>query len=154
MTKTIQAINSNTMSKYAIDTPWSIIGLKVVPDHRGNLIAIDAEKDLPFPIRRVYYLYDIPSGAARGAHAHRQLRQLVIAISGSFQVRLEHAGKKEAFFMGQPNQGLVIGPMTWREMDHFSGGAVCMVLASLPYDEADYIRDYEEFLRMGATTIS
>lgn len=126
---------------------WSLIDLPVIPDERGNLISIENTK-LPFSIQRVYYLYDVPSGSARGAHAHHHLRQIVIAISGSFNVHLENGVHRQTFSLSRPNQGLLIGPMTWREIDNFSGGAVCLVLASMLYDEADYIRDYNQFLKL------
>ena len=136
------------MSNNVIENQWSIIDLPVIFDHRGNLISIEGKTSLPFPIERIYYLFDVPSGSSRGAHAHYNLKQLIIAISGSFQVRLENQAGQQDFFLSRPNKGLLVGPMTWREIDNFSGGAVCLVLASMPYDESDYIRDYSEFLRL------
>jgi hypothetical protein len=102
-------------------------------------------RHVPFEIARVYYLYDVPSGSMRAGHAHKALRQLLIAVSGSFDVRLNDGAREETVTLNRPNRGLLVGPMLWREIDNFSSGAVCLVLASLPYDEADYFRDFAEF---------
>lgn len=124
----------------------SFIELPVVSDPRGNLSFIESDRQVPFPIERVYYLYDVPAGAMRAGHAHLALHQLLIPLSGSFDVRLHNGSQEEVHTLNRPNIGLYIGPMTWRELENFSSGAVCLVLASTPYDEADYIRDFEEFL--------
>lgn len=115
------------------------------PDGRGNLSVI--EKDvLPFPIKRVYYLYDVPSDSSRGGHAHKELQQFLIALSGSFDVVLDNGKTRRTFTLNRPNKGLLIPSGVWRELENFSAGSVCLSLVSAVYDEADYIRDYQEFL--------
>ena len=123
-----------------------IIQLPVIPDERGNLSFLEEHRHIPFEIKRVYWLYDVPGGASRGAHAHKNLYQLLIAASGSFRVTLDDGREKCSFFLNRSYQGLLIPPGIWRELDDFSSGAVCMVMASELYDPEDYIRDYEEFL--------
>lgn len=113
---------------------------------KGNLSVIQHQKDIPFDIKRVYYLYDIPGGESRGAHAHKELWQLMIAASGSFRVTLDDGKEKKSFYLNRPYQGLLVKPGIWRDLDEFSSGACCFVLASEDYDENDYIRDYQEFL--------
>ncbi len=114
-------------------------------DRKGNLSVVENGVTVPFDIRRVYYLYDIPGGESRGAHAHRELSQLIIAASGSFSVTLDDGNVKRTFTLNRPYQGLYVVPGIWRDLSDFSSGAICMVMASHKYDEADYIRDYEEF---------
>ncbi|HEY6897978.1 MAG TPA: FdtA/QdtA family cupin domain-containing protein [Rhodocyclaceae bacterium] len=123
-----------------------IVELPKIHDHRGNLTFIEAERHVPFDFKRTYYLYDIPAGAARAAHAHKGLHQLMIALSGSFDVGLDDGVEKNKFHLNRPYRGLYIPPMIWRDLDNFSSGAVCMVIASDYYDEADYFRCYDEFL--------
>lgn len=124
-----------------------LINLPKISDPRGKLSYIEGGVHLPFDIKRVYYLYDVPSGMVRGGHAHKNLHQLIIPISGSFDISLEDArGDKQTFHLNSPDIGLYICPMIWRDISNFSQGAVCMVLASAPYDEGDYIRKYDEFL--------
>ena len=115
-------------------------------DRKGNLTVVENGATLPFDVKRVYYLYDVPGGESRGAHAHRELEQLIIAASGSFTVTLEDGVSKRSFFLNRPYQGLYVKPGLWRDLGDFSSGAVCMVLASEIYQKEDYIRDYEEFL--------
>ncbi len=115
-------------------------------DRKGNLTVVENGATLPFDVKRVYYLYDVPGGESRGAHAHRELEQLIIAASGSFTVTLDDGHNKRTFFLNRPYQGLFVKPGLWRDLGDFSSGAVCMVLASEVYDAADYIRDYEEFI--------
>lgn len=116
------------------------------PDGRGNLSVI--EKDfLPFVIKRVYYLYDVPSSSTRGGHAHRELQQFLIALSGSFDVVLDNGVQRRNITLNRPDRGLLIPNGIWRELEHFSSGAVCLSLVSAEYDEADYIRDYDAYLR-------
>lgn len=123
-----------------------IIDLPVINDPRGNLTFIEGGEHIPFEIRRVYYLYDVPGGAERGGHGHRDLSQLIIAMSGSFDVHLDNGESKRSFHMNRSYYGLYVPPMMWREIDNFSSGSVCLVLASHHYDESDYYRDYEEFV--------
>lgn len=123
-----------------------LINLPKIADPRGNLTFIEEEKHINFPIRRVYYLYDVPGGAARAGHAHKELKQFIIAASGSFDVHLDDGRSKKTYHMNRSHYGLYVAPMVWREIDNFSSGAVCVVLASTFYDEADYYRDYQEFL--------
>ena len=124
-----------------------IIDLPMIKNPKGNLTFIEAGRQIPFDIRRVYYLYDIPGGEDRGGHAHRALHQLIIAMSGSFDIRLDDGRAKKTVHMNRSYYGLYICPMIWREIDNFSSGAVCMALASEFYDEADYYRDYDLFIR-------
>lgn len=123
-----------------------ILELPKISDPRGNLTFIEANRHIPFEIRRVYYLYDVPGGAERGGHAHKALHQFIIAISGSFDVVLDDGSHKKRFHLNRSYFGLYICPMIWRELDNFSSGAVCMVLASDFYDESDYLRDYDAYL--------
>jgi len=114
------------------------------PDGRGNLSVI--EKDvLPFTIKRVYYLYDVPSDSSRGGHAHKELKQFIIALSGSFDVVLDNGSSRRSFTLNRPNKGLLIPSGVWRELENFSAGSVCLSLVSDYYNEDDYIRDYNEF---------
>ena len=125
----------------------NIIELPRVHDPRGNLTFIEAERHVPFPVRRVYYLYDVPGGATRAGHGHRRLRQLIIAMSGSFDVVLDDGRARARHHLNRSYYGLYVAPMMWREIDNFSSGSVCMVLASEYYDEADYFYQYDDFLR-------
>lgn len=115
-------------------------------DRKGNLTVVENGKTLPFDVKRVYYLYDVPGGENRGAHAHKDLSQLIIAASGSFKVTLDDGQCKRTFFLNRPYQGLYVKPGMWRDLEDFSSGAVCMVLASDVYQPEDYIRDYDEFI--------
>jgi hypothetical protein len=111
------------------------------------LTFIEGSRHVPFDIKRVYYLYDVPGGAERGGHAHKDLHQLIIAMSGSFDIVLDDGRNKKRIHLNRSYYGLYVCPMIWREMDNFSSGAVCLVLASNLYDEADYYRDYQKFLK-------
>jgi dTDP-4-dehydrorhamnose 3,5-epimerase-like enzyme len=122
-----------------------LIDIPVAHDKRGNLSVIESGKNIPFEIKRVYYLYDVPGGTKRGGHAHKNLQQLIIAASGSFDVVLHNGKTKQKFTLNRSNYGLYIPKMTWREIENFSSGAVCLVLASEHYDESDYIRNFKEF---------
>jgi hypothetical protein len=124
-----------------------IIDLPKITDPRGNLTFIEGSGHVPFDIKRVYYLYDVPGGAERGGHAHRDLHQLIVAMSGSFDVVLDDGHQKRRIHLNRSYYGIYVCPMIWRELDNFSSGSVCMVLASNRYDESDYYRDYAEFQR-------
>jgi len=121
--------------------------LPVVHDPRGNLTFIEGESHVAFPIRRVYYLYDVPGGARRGGHAHRELKEFILAISGSFDVALSDHRHSARIHLNRSYFGLYVGPMVWRELDNFSSGSVCLVLASENYDEDDYYRDRDLYVR-------
>ena len=132
---------------------WSVANCKVldlpkVQDHRGNLTFLEGQRHVPFDIKRVYYVYDVPGGAHRAAHAHRALHQLYIAISGSFDVHLDDGREQKSFQLNRSHYGLYICPMVWRHIDNFSSNSVLLVLASEVYDEGDYIRDRDEFVRV------
>lgn len=124
----------------------SIEPLSKINNRAGNITIIEGEKDIPFPIKRVYYLYDIPGGETRGGHAHKRLFQLVVAASGSFNVLLDDGCNKKIVTLNRPDYGLLVVPGIWRELLEFSSGSVCMVLASHKYDENDYLRDYDKFI--------
>ncbi len=115
---------------------------------KGNITVVENGKVVPFDIKRVYYLYDVPGGESRGGHAHRELSQLIIAAGGSFDVLLDDGKVRRTITLNRPYYGLLIIPGLWREINNFSSGATCLVLASHEYDEADYIRDYEEFKQL------
>lgn len=123
-----------------------LIDLPKIHDPRGNLTFIEAGIHISFDIQRVYYLYDVPGGSERGGHAHKQLHQLIIAMSGSFDVILDDGKEKKRFHLNRSYYGLYVCPMMWRELDNFSSGSVCMVLASNKYDEEDYYRSYDQYL--------
>ena len=123
-----------------------IIQLPVIHDPRGNLTFIESEKHIPFEIKRVYYLYDVPGGATRAGHGHKLLQQLMIAMSGSFDVELDDGTEKKKYHLNRSSYGLYIPQMIWRDIDNFSSGSVCMVLASEHFQESDYYRDYAEFV--------
>ena len=138
-------LNTN-MKSTTIDNCYLIELPKIEdPQGRGNLSVIENEI-IPFEAKRVYYLYDVPSGAIRGGHAHKKLHQFLIAISGSFDVILNDGTLKKKVTLNKPNTGLLICPGIWRELENFSSAAVCLVLASFPFDESDYIRDINQFI--------
>jgi dTDP-4-dehydrorhamnose 3,5-epimerase-like enzyme len=124
----------------------TIVELPKINDPRGNLTFVESNRHIPFGIQRVYYLYDVPGGAERGGHAHKALHQLIVAMSGSFDIHLDDGYAKKTVHMNRSYCGLYVCPMIWREIDNFSSGAVCMVLASAYYDELDYYRDYGQFI--------
>jgi len=125
-----------------------IIEFPIVADYRGNLTFIEGSKHVPFEIRRVYYLYDVPTGATRGGHAHISLEQVIIALSGSFEVIIDDGYTRKNVFLNRPHYGLYIPPGIWRELINFSSNSVTLVLASTLYDEKDYVRDYKTFKKM------
>ncbi|OSQ48364.1 sugar 3,4-ketoisomerase [Thalassospira alkalitolerans] len=123
-----------------------IIELPKISNQQGNLTFVEGQNHIPFDIKRVYYLYDVPGGAVRGGHAHKTLHQLIIAMSGSFDITLDDGKDKKSFHLNRSYNGLYIGPMIWRQLDNFSSGSVCMVLASNHFDEGDYHREYSDFI--------
>lgn len=125
-----------------------LIDLPKIVDQRGNLTFIESNRHVPFNIERIYFVYDVPAGESRAGHAHRALLQVLIATAGSFDVILDNGRDRRRFSLNRPYFGLYIPRMIWRELDNFSSGAVCLSVASMPYDEADYIRDYSEFVRI------
>jgi len=124
-----------------------VIDLPKISDARGNLTFVEGHNHIPFDIKRVYYLYDVPGGADRGEHAHKDLHQFVICMSGSFDLLLDDGFNKKRFQLNRSYYGVYVCPMMWRYLENFSSGSVCMVLASAPYSEDDYIRDRGEFLK-------
>ena len=135
------------MNENNVPQTVQLIELPKITDPRGNLTFVEGENHIPFEIKRVYYLYDVPGGAERGGHAHRNLHQLIIAMSGSFDVILHDGKEIQRFHLNRSYKGLYVGPMMWREIDNFSSGSVCLVLASETYCEDDYLRNYAEFVR-------
>ena len=124
-----------------------LIDLPKITTRQGNITAVEGAKDIPFDIARVYYLYDVPGGESRGGHAHKELQQLIVSVMGSFDVVLDGGQKKKTVTLNRAYYGLYVPRMIWRELENFSSGGICLVLASIPYDENDYIRDYDIFLR-------
>lgn len=122
-----------------------VLALPRVRDRRGNLTFIEGGREVPFPIKRVYYMDAVPGGAERGGHAHRALRQLIVALSGRFTVVLDDGRSRKRWRLSRPDRGLLVAPRVWRRIEDFSPGSVCLVLASERYDESDYFRDYEAF---------
>lgn len=123
-----------------------IIELPKIVDPRGNLTVAEGNDKVPFAIARAYWVYDVPGGESRGGHAHKNCKELIIAVSGSFSVNLSNGHEKKTYLLNHPWQALLVDTMTWRTLDDYSSGAVCLVLASEPFEEEDYIRDYDDFL--------
>lgn len=123
-----------------------IVDLPQIHDPRGDLTFVEGGNHVPFDIARVYYLYNVPVDSERGGHAHKQLEQVVFALSGSFRIKIDDGRAKSEYWLRDPSKGLYVSRLVWREMDAFSQGAVCMVLASQRYDEADYYRRYDDFV--------
>ncbi|MDO7171375.1 sugar 3,4-ketoisomerase [Mariniflexile sp. AS56] len=126
----------------------SVIDVSKVNNDAGNITVVENGHNIPFEVKRIYYLYDVPSGEARGGHAHYELEQFIIAASGSFDVILDDGVNKKRVSLNRPNLALHIVPGLWRELDNFSSGSICMVLASHKYEESDYIRDHNEFIKL------
>lgn len=122
-----------------------LVELPRIVSDTGSITPVEGGVEVPFPIERVYYLYDVPGGETRGGHAHRQLQQLIVAVMGAFELVLDDGTNRRTVRLERAYQGLYVPRLIWRELVNFSSGGICMVLASLPYEEADYIRDYEEF---------
>jgi hypothetical protein len=125
----------------------NIIELPKIAERKGAITPLYGGVQVPFDIARVYYLYDVPSGESRGGHAHKELQQLIVSIMGAFDVVLDDGNERKRVRLDRAFYGLLVKPMIWRELENFSSGGLCLVLASLPYDETDYIRDYDLFLR-------
>lgn len=123
-----------------------ILPLSKIHNRAGNITIIEGQKNIPFDLQRIYYLYDIPGGEGRGGHAHKELRQLIVAASGSFNVMLDDGNNKKIVTLNRPDFGILVVPGIWRELLEFSSGAICLVIASHKYNESDYIRNYTEFL--------
>jgi hypothetical protein len=123
-----------------------ILPLSKIHNRAGNITIIEGRTSIPFDVRRIYYLYDIPGGEDRGGHAHKELHQLIVAASGSFNVLLDDGHNKKIVTLNRPDYGLMILPGIWRELFEFSSGAICLVLASRKYDEDDYMRNYDQFV--------
>ena len=126
-------------------TDCNLIDVSMIQNPSGNITVVENNIEIPFEIKRVYYLYDIPGGEERGGHAHYELEQFIVAASGSFDVVLDDGISKKTIHLNRPNFALHIVPGMWRELNNFSSGSICMVLASHKYEEGDYIRDYEQF---------
>ncbi|MBF4983425.1 WxcM-like domain-containing protein [Nonlabens mediterrranea] len=127
-----------------------IIDIPKITDPRGNLAVVEGDT-IPFKMERIYYLYDVPSTSHRGGHAHKELRQLIIALSGSFDVVLDDGKEQKTITLNKPDKGLLIPTMVWRELENFSSGSVCMVVASMEFSEDDYIRDYSDFKKLASS---
>lgn len=125
-----------------------IVSLPKICDPRGNLTFVEEGRHVPFDIARVYWTYDVPAGEVRGSHSHHVAEELIVATSGSFNVNLSDGKETKTFTLNRPFEGLYVPPGYWRTLDNFSSGSVCMVLTSIPYSEDDYVRDYDEFLKL------
>jgi len=131
---------------YATIAGCRLIPLRTVDDPRGSITIVEGEQDVPFPIERVYHLHGVPAGGSRGGHGHRRLEQLLVAVAGEFDVLLDDGAERRIVRLDDPGTGLYIPPGIWRELEAFAAGSVCLVLASMLYDAADYERDYADFL--------
>jgi oxalate decarboxylase/phosphoglucose isomerase-like protein (cupin superfamily) len=137
-------------SKTLLNGAIELVDLAKITDPRGNLTFVEGDRHVPFAIRRVYYLYDVPSGEERAGHAHHELQQLIISVAGSFDLIVDDGTERVKVTCNRPWQGVLMKSFVWRELNNFSSGAVCLVLASMRYEESDYIRNYQEFLKIVA----
>ena len=140
----MQPLKVNSITSTVYDC--SMVELPKVESPTGNITSLNNSIDIPFDTKRIYYLYDVPGGVDRGGHAHKDLYQVVVAASGSFDITLDDGVRKKTITLNRPYFGLLVVPGIWRELTNFSSGAICLVLASSKYDELDYLRDYQEFL--------
>jgi oxalate decarboxylase/phosphoglucose isomerase-like protein (cupin superfamily) len=129
----------------------TLVQLPQIKSNLGSITSIENNSEIPFKVKRIYYLYDVPGGESRAAHGHKELEQLIVAASGSFDITLDDGTNKKTFQLNRPYIGLLIKPGIWRDIDNFSSGAICLVLASHLYDEVDYYRNYNDFLNFKAT---
>jgi hypothetical protein len=148
---TIISVTSNNLRTEKLMTPQNISNCKIIEfsqirERSGCITPVENNKDIPFSVNRIYYLYDVPGGARRGGHAHKELSQIIVAASGSFEVILDDGNQKKTIELTRPYFGLLVVPGIWRDLVNFSSGAICLVLASNLYNESDYIRDYGEYL--------
>lgn len=137
---------TDSLKQNQFDINNCLIEVPKISDIRGNLSFIEGNKHVPFEIKRVYYLYDVPSGEWRAGHAHKKLKQLILPGAGSFTIKLDDGKSKVSYLLNKPNEGVLVGSSVWREIHSFSSGAMCLVLASMEYDENDYYRKYEDFI--------
>jgi len=140
-----EASRATVTGAHAVTGPVRFVPLPKLADERGSLTVLEGQADVCFDIARLFYLYDVPGGAARGGHAHRRLEQFFVALSGSVRIVTDDGATRKRYLLDDPCLGLYVGPMIWVEVKDFSPGSVCLVLASLPYDESDYYRDYGEY---------
>jgi len=126
----------------------TILDIGKIKNDAGNITVVEKKVQIPFDVARIYYLYDVPGGESRGGHAHKELQQLIIAASGSFDIIVDDGNVKRTFHLSRPNIGLYMPSGLWRELDNFSSGSICMVLASLVYSENDYLREYTDFIKL------
>ena len=138
--------DGGTGTRSATLTTHRILELPVIRDHRGNLTPVEGERDIPFEIQRVFYLYDVPAGETRAGHALKDVEQVIVAVSGSFDVILDSGAGRTTVTLNRPSLGLYVRSLVWRELENFSSGSVCLVFASGPYREESYYRNYEDFL--------
>src|ERR1035437_10249687 len=146
MNSTLLTATNSTLFMNSAVYNCVIVPLDKIHNRAGNITIVEGQTNIPFDVRRIYYLYDIPGGAARGGHAHKELTQLIVAASGSFNVLLDDGQNKKIVTLNRPDYGIMIVPGIWRELFEFSSGAICLVLASHTYDKNDYIRDYDQFV--------
>lgn len=140
----------NLFQKQSRDTKvydTTVLNIPIIHTESGNITSINNCEEIPFEIKRVYFLYDVPGGESRGGHCHKELQQLIVAASGSFDLIVNDGKVKRTFHLARPNYGVFLPPGLWRELDNFSSGSICLVLASHEYDEADYLHDYNEFIK-------
>jgi hypothetical protein len=140
------APDSDPVPPEQVVRPWRLVNLPKIEDPRGNLTALEGLREIPFAIRRVYWIYNVPGGEKRGGHAYRELQEMIIALSGSFDAVVDDGTSTARYSLNRGYVGLYVSRMVWRQLENFSTNAVCLVLASAPYDERDYVRSRQEFV--------